>query len=220
VLQDERLAVLLKTLLIHGAGWGQNSATLEAALRNGANDPKIKMRIARFLGYGAVDLSRVLECTKQRATLIGCDSLRADEGHEYLVPLPPSLSGRTDWRRLTITLAWLTPINPQHHKYRQAHLWFDPPRDLLRVSRRQAEWQSVRRGTIQHEVLEGEDACVITEGDGLKLTVNCRSDAGRIKEPIPYAVAISLEVADHVDIAIYSEIRTRLRPRIKPPGAV
>jgi hypothetical protein len=220
LLRDEQFTALLKTLLIHGANWGQDTATLEAALRSGAIDPKIKTRMARFLGYGVADLSRALECTKQRATLIGCDSLKEDDGHEYSIPLPPSLSGRTDWRRLTITLAWLTPINPRHHKYRQAHLWFDPPRAPLRISRQQAEWQSVRRGTIQHEVLEGEDACVITEGDTLKLTVNCRSDAGRIKEPIPYAVAISLEVADHVDIAIYKEIRTRLRPRIKPPGAV
>jgi Subtilase family len=219
-LRGEQFAVLLKTLLIHGAGWGQNSAILEAALRIEANDPKLKARMTRFLGYGVVDLNRVLACTRHRATLIGCDNLRADEGHQYLVPLPPSLSGRTDWRRLTITLAWLTPINPQHHKYRQAHLWFDPPRESLRVSRRQAEWRASRRGTSQHEVLEGGDACVIAEDDNLKITVNCRSDAGRITEPIPYALAISLEVADQVDIAIYKEINTRLRHRIKPPGAV
>jgi len=55
-LRDEQLAVLLKSLLIHGASWGQSSAALEAALRNGANDPKIKTSIARFLGYGGVDL--------------------------------------------------------------------------------------------------------------------------------------------------------------------
>jgi len=219
-LRDEQIAVLLKALLVHGAGWGQGSAILEAALRKGSNDPKVKTRIASFLGYGIADLDRALECTKQRATLIGCDSIREDEGHEYSIPLPPSLSGRTDWRRLTVTLAWLTPINPQHHKYRQAHLWFDPHRTPLRVTRRQAGWQAVRRGTIQHEVLDGEDACVISEGDSLKLTVNCRPDAGHIKEAVPYAIAVSLEVAENVDVAIYDEVRDRLRPRIKPPGAV
>ena len=193
---------------------------MEAALRKGSNDPKVKTRIASFLGYGIADLDRALECTKQRTTLIGCDSIREDEGHEYSIPLPPSLSGRTDWRRLTVTLAWLTPINPQHHKYRQAHLWFDPHRTPLRATRRQAGWQAVRRGTIQHEVLDGEDACVISEGDCLKLTVNCRPDAGHIKDAVPYAIALSLEVAENVDVAIYEEVRVRLRPRIKPPGAV
>ena len=83
--------MLLKALLVHGAGWGQGSAILEAALRKGSNDPKVKTRIASFLGYGIADLDRALECTKQRATLIGCDSIREDEGHEYSIPLPPSL---------------------------------------------------------------------------------------------------------------------------------
>ena len=219
-LNDEQITVLVKALLVHGAGWGEGSTTLEAALREGSNDPKLKTRIARFLGYGLADLTRVLDCTNHRATLIGCESLRAEEGHDYSIPLPPSLGGRTDWRRFTITLAWLSPINPQHHKYRLAHLWFDPPRTPLRVSRRQAEWQSVRRGTVQHEVLEGYEACVISEGDSLKLTVNCRPDAGRLREPVPYAIAVSLEVAEGVDVALYDEVRARLRPRITPPGAV
>lgn len=219
-LTDELTTVLVKALLVHGAGWGDHSTTLDEVLREGSNDQKLKTRIARFLGYGVADLTRVLDCTDHRATLIGCERLRAEESHDYAIPLPPGLGGRTEWRRFTITLAWLSPINPQHHKYRQAQLWFDPPRTPLRVSRRQAEWQSVRRGTIQHEVLEGDDACVITEGDTMKLTVNCRPDAGRLKEPVPYAIAVSLEVAQGVDIALYDEVRARLRPRITPPGAI
>jgi hypothetical protein len=88
------------------------------------------------------------------------------------------------------------------------------------VSRRQAEWKAARRGTIQHEVLEGDGACVISDGDEMKFTVSCRPDAGRLTEPVPYAVAVTLEVAEGVDISIYDEVRTRLRPRIRPPGAM
>jgi hypothetical protein len=54
----------------------------------------------------------------------------------------------------------------------------------------------------------------------LALAVNCRSDAGSLRDEVPYAMAVTLEVAEHLDIPIYDEIKVRLRPRIIPPGAI
>jgi hypothetical protein len=79
-LRDEHHAVLLKALLVHGANWKGGSEVLDAALRNGMNEQKVKSWIARFLGYGVADLRRVLDCTNQRATLVGCESIRSEKG--------------------------------------------------------------------------------------------------------------------------------------------
>ena len=219
-LREDFIAVILKALVVHSASWNDSSDVLAAVLGAESSGSALRNRLSRFLGYGVADLRRALACTKQRATLIGSDQLSDGQAHEYFIPLPPSLSGITAWRRLTLTLAWFSPINPHHQKYRKAHLWFDPPLDQLRVSRSEAEWQSVRRGTIQHEVLDGDDACVIVDGDVMTIKVNCRAEAGKLDEPVPYALISSLEVSEHIDIPIYDEVRTRIRTQIKPPGGV
>jgi len=150
-------------------------------------------------------------CTDQRATLIGCGQLRDGQAHVYRVPLPPSLSGRRDNRRLIVTLAWFAPIHIGHQAYRKAALWFDPPRGPLGVARQDADGRAVRRGTVQHEVLEGERAVAYTDGTFMEIKVNCRADAGRLTDEIPYGLAVTLSVKEELDLPIYQEIRQRIR---------
>ena len=213
-IRDEHIASLLKTMLVHGASWGEAFDHVSEALRNGEHATKFKATAARFLGFGVADPRRLFGCETHRATVIGFGSLKDGQGHEFTVPLPPSLSGVKARRRLTITLGWMSPINPQHNKYRRAALWFDAATDKLRADRREADWQAVRRGTIQHEVYDGEEASVFEEGDSLNIVINCRADAGPLKDSVPYALALTLEVAEAVAIDVYEEIRLRLRPPI------
>jgi len=56
---DENIAVLLKTLLVHSASWGDSKDVLERCLGNGVN----RTTLTRYLGYGIPDIQRVLECT-------------------------------------------------------------------------------------------------------------------------------------------------------------
>ena len=91
--------------------------------------------ITRLLGYGAIDVDRVLSCTPYRVTAIGSGVLRADEGQFHEVPLPPSLSGKRGKRRLTASLVWMTPVNPRHQHWRRAQLWFHPDPDRPRGER-------------------------------------------------------------------------------------
>ena len=127
------------------------------------------------------------------------------------MPLPPSLSGRRDNRRLIVTLAWFAPIHIGHQAYRKAALWFDPPRGPLGVARQDADGRAVRRGTVQHEVLEGERAVAYTDGTFMEIKVNCRADAGRLTDEIPYGLAVTLSVKEELDLPIYQEIRQRIR---------
>jgi hypothetical protein len=140
--------------------------------------------------------------------------------------LPDSISGKKEWHRLIVTLSWFTSINPNHQAYRRAHLWFNPYgknredkncQSLLDLARHDADWHATRRGTVQHEIFEGTRATAFEEGAEALIQVNCRAGAGKLTEEVPYALAVTLEVAPEISLPIYEEIRSRIRPRIRPP---
>lgn len=210
-------AVWLKALLVHGANWGVAGDILRQALLTPQNSRQFKEYVTRLIGYGIVDPARLSECTKQRVTALSGGLLQNDQAHIHRFPLPPSLSAQRWWRRLVITLAWITPINPIHQSWRRAHIWFDPPlkpHNILQVERRKESpsARAVQRGTVQHEILEGERAAAFVDGDNLEIHVSCRSDAGALEEAVPYAMAITLEVAEELGIDIYNEVRVRVQP--------
>lgn len=208
-------AVWLKALLAHGADWGTAGSVLDSILRTSGNSRHFKEYLTRLLGYGSFDIGRVRECTAYRATAISCGFLTSDQSHIHRFPLPPSLSGQRGNRKLTVTLAWLTPVNPRHQSWRRADLWFAPPRDTLHVDRQQADWRAVQRGTVQHEILQGADAAVYLDGANLEIQISCRADAGALEEDVPYALVITLEVAEEIGVPIYEEIRVRIQERVR-----
>jgi hypothetical protein len=215
VLDDARVAVILKAMLVHGAAWGDLPEFIEQVFDDTDNGIERwwhnKRNCARFLGYGAADFDRGTVCNDQRVILLGCGELNADEGHIYRVPLPQALHARTEKRRLTITLAWLSPMNPRHRSYRVADLWFDPPVDHLQVQRTDADHDAVRRGTVQHEVLEGDDAVAINDGDSMPVKVNCKAAQGtKLTAAVPYALMVSLETARPLAVSIYEQVKVAL----------
>jgi hypothetical protein len=223
MLRDEFMACLVKCLLIHGCGWNGCCAPWRELFRRqvvgrytgAARALHEKNAVARFLGYGATDPARVQYSDDHRVTLLGCGHLREAEAHEFVLPVPGGLSGIAGMRRLTVTLAWFTPINPLHVRYRKAALWFEVDDvDPLRLTRRDAEWHAVRRGTVQHEIFEGTRAVVVPVGARLIIKVNCKEDAGRLTESVPYALAVTLEVAPGLGLNVYEEVRVRLRPQV------
>ena len=120
-----------------------------------------------------------------------------------------------EWRKFTVALAWLSPVDTKTQKYRSAFLWFEGSNNIISATRTGADHNAVRRGTVQHEVFEGDRAIPVSDGDSLEIKVNCREDATKIINPIPYGLIVSLEVAEGIDIAVYDEIRTRIAPTIK-----
>jgi hypothetical protein len=218
-LPSEYDVVLVKTLLVHGADWTDAGTLYESILKNSANSRNFMDYVGRFFGYGSANLAKVIVCTDQRVTVLGVGKLEDGEGQEFHLPLPPCLSATTDMRRLTVTLAWLTPVNSTRQNYRVAHLWFNPTRDnSLATTRIGADRNRAQRGTVQHEVLESERAIDFQDGETIGIKVNCRSDAGEIPEPILYGMAVTLEVADGVAIPVYEEVRDRLRIPVPIPA--
>ncbi|MBF0628744.1 MAG: S8 family peptidase [Magnetococcales bacterium] len=214
-------AVWLKALLVHGARWGEAGNAYRMLFQTPDNGHKLTEHLTRFLGYGRVELDSVRECTATRVTALAGGRLAIDTGAEHRFPLPPSLSGQRGWRSLAVTLTWMTPIHPLNHRWRRAHLWFTSPQSKLPVGsdehlqRCGADWMAVQRGTVQHEVFEGEKAAAFVDGDEIVIHVSCREDAKVLIDTIPYALAITLEVADAIGIDIYTEIRARVLNRVR-----
>jgi len=214
-------AVLLKSLLVHGAAWGDLSSTLLAMRPDIQNHIQKKDFLARWLGHGAVDPQRGTTCTAQRATLLGVGDLAKDQALVFSAPLPPSLAGRREWRRVTITLAWMSPINPAHQAYRRAKLSIARPVPELRVDRENSvDHNAALRGTVQHEIFEGHDALAFVDGDKFEIKVNCAAEAGDLIDAVPFALCVSLEVAIDSEVPVYEEIRERISPpvEIRPGG--
>ena len=211
------IALWLRTLLVHGGSWSAEATKLvERVLRTEANTYSFSDEVSALLAFGKIRTERVVACTAERATILAGGDIAADERYVHQIPLPASLNAHTGWRRLTITLSWFSPINPTHRKYRRAALWFEPPgQSELIVRRSGVDWRAARRGTLQHEVLEGDRDVINVQPDGaLQIPVSCVADAGPLEERIPYAIAVTLEVAPGVNTRIYDEVRARIAPRV------
>ena len=212
---DAYVTPLLKAMLVHGCAWDDLGERIADVLRTPDNGRQLNGWISRWIGYGMPRIDRVLDCTEQRVSLLGFGQLSDGEAHVFRLPLPPSLASRPEWRRLTITLAWVSPVSANTQRYRTASLWFETNNKSLALNRSDADWRAVRRGTVQHEVFEGRRAEPFIDGDVIEIKVNCREDAGKIVAPVPYGIAVSLEVSEGIDIAIYEEIRARITPAIQ-----
>ena len=216
-------ALVTKAVVVHTASWNQDAFdALVAALRTRGNANSFRDIASAFLGYGRIDPERAIACTEQRATFLSGGFIRPNQQWIHLVPIPACLHSQSCWRKLAITLAWFTPIAPRSRAYRGIRLFFTPPEKttVLRVNRRDVDGKAVSRGTVQHEVLEGESAMDIAEDAELKIPVACFADA--LDEVptagIPYALAVSLEVAPKTGLPIYEEVRERIQPRVRVIG--
>ncbi|MFA5924338.1 MAG: S8 family peptidase [Methylococcaceae bacterium] len=218
VIQEEQVAVLIKALLVHGASRESADVELQKHLKTDANSRQFKGFSSKFIGYGYPNIEKVLACTEQRATVIGCGFIKERQVHEYRFPLPPSLANSNLWRRLTITLAWFTPINSNHRYLRKAKLFVEPPKksDKLQLERKESDHNQVQRGTIQHEILESKKVSDYQDGDELVIPVQCNADAcDRLDEEIPYALTVTLEVKEGINVLIYQEVRSRIQLQVK-----
>jgi hypothetical protein len=203
--------VLLKAALVHSARWGTARTFLEP-VHDELGLSRSRDGIGRRVGFGRATPDRALVCDDHLVTVLTAGRISKDDAHTYRFPLPPSLASRTDRRRVSLTLAWLTPINPRHRYYRRAALKLEPggPTELL-GARTDMDLYGARRGTVQHEVLVGDRAVPYAPGTALELVVSCRADAGALESQVPYAVIATVEVPAQARLPIYEEVRQALR---------
>lgn len=226
---DDMLAVVLKALLAHSAEWDADAAAMiEQLAKDNGYDHWTHQRteISRFLGLGYPNILRVLANTNQRALAIGYGTLTTGKAAPFPLPLPMTLSAKNEWRALTATLAWLTPIHCRHNAYRHATL------DLvldgvgkgapLGVKKLQPQPHDdlTDRGTIVHRRWSGLDPAVFFPEQGVELKIGCRSPTKGLDQPVPYAIAVTLEVGVDSQIDVFTEINVGIRAgvpiRVRP----
>ncbi|MGY2132298.1 S8 family peptidase [Hymenobacter sp. HD11105] len=224
LIPKEYFTVLIKALLVHGAGWGASSTNLFDIIQAKPGVPSgyVKKHVTPYLGYGMVDCQRVLSCTDSRVTLLGWGKLIDKKAHEFTFPLPPALEQLSIEKRLTITLAWLSPTNGKSRKYRQSRLYIDNitgvnaryvnANESITLERKGVDWKTTRRGTVQHDLLIGDQAEVYVNSGNLIVKIDCRRDAPGLttSDQIRYGVAVTLEVNARTGIEIYEEVKQKI----------
>jgi len=220
---QEYQALLVKALLVHGSSWGDRWPMLEELV--GGEHASKKDDVSRILGHGILDAMRVKECTTGRATLVGVGEVKTGDASLYRVPLPPSLDGVSEFRAVTVTAAWFSPINPRHQGYRMAALEAGPGGDQsmsLGVSRAKAQpnHHAIRRGTVFHDRREGERASAYVDNGDLLIRVAARASAGEYDALVPYALAVSIEVGVTSQVQVYDEVRAAIEAQILPPVTI
>ncbi len=206
----ESTAILLKAMLAHGASWETVANKLSLSMETSAK------QLSRWLGNGIPNIDRVIECTKERITLIGLGALKKDEGDIFRLPLPVDFSTRLMKRKLTVTLAYLSPTAPNKQAYRCAQLWFnvDDGGKGLVPYRQNTEWQAVRKGTLQHEIFVGENP-IVWNDDDIVIKVNCKEEADKVRTAIPYCLFVSFEIAEGFDVDLYTYVSTKIHQRVQ-----
>lgn len=216
----ETRAVVLKALLAHGCSWGQTGQLLDGTYPGGWQ--RRREAISRFLGYGRPDHGRVLTADGSRITLLADDLILPGTLHEYRVPIPRGMLKNREIRRMTMTLAWSSPVDPISQRYRgvlveivdqtgKRDFWkgLKAPKAVL-----QPTGYASRRGTLQHFVLEHNNLMETTADGGIFVGVQARSDIVAFKQaPVPYALAMTLELAQPVRQDIFSDVEARVRQK-------
>lgn len=203
-------AVAIKALLAHGTG--------------DIDDPALEHEVIGLAaGNGMVvrDLSR--GCDSNEAVVLYLGALSPKTAQDLLLPLPDGLAVR-ELKRVTATLAWLSPINWRHRQYRQAALSFVKPAgaipDLGTPAGQSTDLAKRGSTTVQHLVWETNRSFGSGQGSSMSLTVKAFDQAGyQDVEPFDYAVAVSLWVAPVVGIDVYTQVRDQLQVAIRPTPA-
>ncbi len=203
---DEFAAVLVKSMLIHGCEWGEAGQNIANAF---GIEPK---RLSKWLGNGIPNFDKVRECEKNRITFIGCGKISSGQSNVYTIPIPIEFSKRRMIRKLTVTLAYFTPINASNQKYRGGQIWFDVNNNALVTKRINTDNNIVKRGTVQHEIFYGDNAVAWDENDNIEIQVNCDEDATKDFGTLPYAITVSFEVLE--DIEVYDKIIEKIKLEI------
>ena len=212
---------VLKALIAHGAGWGDLGRTMTDIHEPLGHHEHRKEAVTRAMGYGAVDADRIFGAGGHRVTLLAEDHIKKDERHEWRIPLPDELRSYAEFRRIVVTLAWLTPVSPNSSQYRTVGL------SMFGATGKSDLWEGVhrvghqpaigfgKRGTLIHSVYEGERKAIpFGEKGAFAINVQAASKMpGMTGVEVPYALAVTIEVADSINSDISTSIRSRVMPQ-------
>ena len=171
-------------------------------------------------GYGIPLRALADGCEPHEASILFVGNLGANEQSTLSFPLPNGLQ-QTGLKRVTGTLAWLTPVNWRHRQYRRAALDFSKPTGFTDLGTAlDVSSERSKRGTLQHAVWEVNRAIGVGAGSDLELTVHCKEQAGGLNgERVDFAVVLSLWVAPTLNVDVYAQVEQQVTARVSVPAS-
>lgn len=166
-------------------------------------------------GYGAVLRDLADGCDPHEASILFVGEIGANEQRTLSFPLPNGLH-LSGLKRVTATLAWLSPVNWRHRQYRCAALDFSQPTGLTRLGTSvDVRGERPKRGSLQHTVWEVTKAVGVGAGTDLNLTVHCKQNGGGLHgERVDFAVVLSLWVAPELGVDVYAQVQQQVADRV------
>lgn len=168
-------------------------------------------------GYGVPSRDLSSGCMSNEAVVLFVADLGAGEERRISLPLPNGLQ-TVGVKRVTATLAWMSPVNWKHRQYRRAALGFTTPSGGFPAlgSARDISAVEAKRGTLQHGVWEITKTVAGGHGDTLDLRVQCREQAGGLHgERIDFAVVLSLWVAPTLGVDVYTQVAQQVSAPVR-----
>ena len=224
--------VVIKSLLVHTSKWGNTGKLLydcfppfikNTQRKDTKKHIQCKRNVTKILGYGAPNISEIINGDKNRITVVGCSEIDQNRDHIYKIPLPISLKGQETLRSITVTLSWFSPISSKFHDYKLFNLKISSPNGLenrqgkkeweekLGTSRiaQQPDHHIVNRGTLFHSHYEGEQFVDFFDDDNLIINISC-SNKDKISKTkkISYGLVVTIKAIS--EIPIYEEISQKL----------
>jgi hypothetical protein len=217
-------AALIKALLVHSASWRDADAFIKSVVdpEDNLHNEHWRREVCRHLGYGFVDPEDAVACAADRATLWATGSLGPEGSLTFDLPIPAEIAQNAQNRAVRATLAWFAPIRPGHLAYRAIKLKIDSLRDNslhvagVTTSSNQPSNSQSESGTIVHRHWRGAS---IGNGQAATIPVQIQREKDRgtpIDDPIPFGLAITIEMPGAVQI--YDQIRAAIA--VKPRAAV
>ncbi|MGI2036190.1 S8 family peptidase [Rhizobium panacihumi] len=221
-LPSAQRAVLLKALLVHGARWTQARDLLIEILGPSDNRQHYRQKddVRRYIGFGAYDPDRVIDCTADRATLWAVGQLGADQGKRFRIPWPAAMSGQARPHSVNATLAWFSPRKPGAVAYRGARMKIIEPSKLgaagIKAAGVQPDPKQAHKGTVVHRRWDGAKASAIA-GDGF-FEIDIQREADSLPDDVQFALVVTPEMAG--ELAVYNQVlnRVALKPTIGVPA--
>lgn len=200
-------AVAIKAMFIHSCSWGESGQRLREMFHDNRHN---RVDVLKFMGYGMPNVDKVRDCTDERVLFVGHGSVNAGSEVMFRVPLPPCIVAQTIRKRLTITLAWSSPLSGTMNKFQQVGLYFSSPDNYCYIGGHlESDGYASRHGTVQHEIFEGNKAASFIDGTELIIHVARKND--NLNAPTPFVLALTLEVAEGVGLPIYQQVAERIR---------
>lgn len=196
--------LLVRALLVHSCSWGK--------WKEKVFPESSRKTMTSLLGYGRLDPRRARSAIN-RAVVVAGNEIGIDERHTYDLPLPLSIRSKAEWHRFVITLAYWAPSTCSLNAYRAAKVYFGVPNMKLGKGKRvDADCHAVRRGSLQHEVIDGSKAMTFNDGDTFPIHVDCMRDGQKTGgiDRIRYGLVVSIETTASTSSTIHDEVRAGL----------